>query len=210
LVDDITKSSCKVTWEPPETDNGSPVTGYTVERLTGRSSRWVKVNKETVSERQLDVTDLSAGDDYQFRVCAVNAAGPGQPSEASSRFVAKDEFDVPGRPGAPDIKNMTESTAKLEWKAPDTDGGSPITNYIIEMRMAGETRWKQMNKDETVTETSYEVKGIKWDQKCEFRVTAENKVGLGEPSPPSSPTKYGELSTECLLAARVYRNLTNS
>lgn len=202
LVDDITKSSCKVTWEPPETDNGSPVTGYIVERLTGSSTRWIKVNKEPVPERQLDVTDLLAGDEYQFRVCAVNAAGPGAPSEASGRFVAKDAFDVPGRPGAPDIKDMTASTAKLEWKAPDTDGGSPITNYVVEMRAAGETRWSKLNKDLTVTETSYEVTGINWDKKLEFRVTAENKAGLGEPSPPSAPTKYGETpseSRECCL-----------
>jgi len=122
----------------------------------------------------------------------VNAAGPGQPSVASAQFVAKDPFDVPGKPGAPDIKDMTTSTAKLSWKVPDTDGGSPITNYVVEMRVVGETRWRQMNKNETVTETTYEVKDIHWDKKCEFRVTAENKAGLGEPSAPSSPTKYGE------------------
>ena len=191
LVDDITKNTCKVTWEPPETDNGSPVTGYIVERMNGRSTRWIKVNKEPVKERELDVTDLNAGDDYQFRVCAVNAAGPGKPSEASGRFVAKDAYDVPGKPDAPDVKDMTASTANLEWKAPASDGGSPITNYVVEMRVAGEIRWKQMNKDEKVVETSYEVKGINWDKKCEFRVTAENKAGLGEPSAPSSPAKYG-------------------
>lgn len=193
LVDDITKSSCLVTWEPPETDNGSPVIGYTVERLNGSSTRWTKVNKDPVRERQLPVSDLSEGDEYQFRVCAVNAAGPSKPSEASGRFVAKNAFDVPGRPGTPDVEEMTASTAKLQWKAPESDGGSPITNYVIETRAVGDLKWKTVNKkDEKVTETSYEATGIKWEKNCEFRVTAENKAGLGEPSGPSKSVKYGK------------------
>jgi len=75
LADDVTKSSCKLSWEPPETDNGSPVIGYLVERCEGKSTRWTKVNKDPINERQLYVSDLLAGESYQFRVSAVNAAG---------------------------------------------------------------------------------------------------------------------------------------
>jgi len=89
LADDVTKASCKLTWEPPETDNGSPVTGYMVERCEGKSTRWSKLTKDPVTERRLDVGDLLAGESYQFRVCAVNAAGVSKPSDASTPFVAK-------------------------------------------------------------------------------------------------------------------------
>ena len=191
LADDVTKTSCKLTWEPPETDNGSPVTGYLVERCEGKSSRWSKVTKEPVTERQLDISDLLAGETYQFRVSAVNAAGTSKPSEPTTPFVAKDAFDVPGKPGTPDVKEMTADSASLEWKAPDSDGGTPITNYVIEMRMSGETKWKVVNKDEKVTETSFTARDIKWTKEHEFRVTAENKAGQGPASAPSKASKYG-------------------
>ena len=192
LADDITKSSCKLTWEPPETDNGSPVTGYIVERCEGKSTKWSKVTKDPVTQRQLDISDLLAGESYQFRVCAINAAGTSKPSDASITFVAKDAFDihVPGKPGTPDVYEMTDAVS-LEWKAPDSDGGAPITNYVIEMRLFGETKWKVVNKDEKVTETSFTVTDINWTKEHEFRVTAENKAGQGPASAPSKATKYG-------------------
>jgi len=193
LADDITKSSCKLTWEPPETDNGSPVTGYMVERCEGKSTRWSKVTKDPVTQRQLDITELLAGETYQFRVFAINAAGTSKPSDATTPFVAKDAFDVPGKPGTPEVKEMTADSASLEWKAPASDGGAPITNYVIEMRLSGETKWKIVNKDEKVVETSFTVKDIKWTKEHEFRITAENKAGLGPPSAPSKAAKYGNV-----------------
>ena len=192
LVDDITRSSCLVTWEPPETDHGSPVIGYIVERLSGKSTRWLKVTKDHIKERQLSVTDLLADEEYQFRVCAVNAAGPSKPSEASGKFVAKDAFDVPGKPESLEIEEMTAKTAKLQWKAPKSDGGAKITNYVVEMRGEGEPKWRPVNKKGgNMAETSYEVAEMNWDKKHEFRVTAENKAGLGEPSAPTKSVQYG-------------------
>ena len=193
LADDITKSSCKLTWEPPETDNGSPVTGYMVEYCDGKLSTWSKVTTDLVTQRQQYITDLQAGESYQFRVCAVNAAGTSKPSDASITFVAKDAFDihVPGKPGTPEVKEMTTDSANLEWKAPDSDGGAPITNYVIEMRLLGETKWKVVNRDENVTATSVILGGIEWTNEPEFRVTAETKAGQGPASAPSKAAKYG-------------------
>ena len=167
------------------------MTGYVVERCVGKAARWTKVTKEPVAERQLEVGDLLEGDEYQFRVSAVNAAGTSKPSDACTPFVAKDAFDVPGKPGSPDVKEMTSDSASLEWKAPDSDGGAPITNYVVEMRQSGETKWKIVNKDEKLIETSFTVKDIKWTKEHEFRVTAENKAGQGPASAPSKAAKYG-------------------
>ena len=113
----------------------------------------MKVTKEPITERQLELSDLRAGESYQFRVCALNAAGTSKPSEASAPVVAKDAFDVPGKPGTPEVKETTADSASLEWKAPDSDGGSPITGYTVEMRLSGETKWKVVNKDEKVSIT---------------------------------------------------------
>lgn len=42
-------------------------------------------------------------------------------------------IDKPSPPQGPlDISDITPETCTLSWKAPFDDGGSPVTNYIVE------------------------------------------------------------------------------
>ena len=81
-----------VSWEPPKSDGGSRITGYHIEKKESSSSRWVRVTKDTVSDTTHRVTGLMEGSDYEFRVCAVNKAGVGQPSGASEKRKAKPPY----------------------------------------------------------------------------------------------------------------------
>jgi hypothetical protein len=40
--------------------------------------------------------------------------------------------EVPSQPGMPEVIEVTDNTITLHWKAPESDGNSPITNYILE------------------------------------------------------------------------------
>ncbi len=40
---DITASTCKLHWLPPEDDGGMPIQEYEIEKLDPRTKRWVKV-----------------------------------------------------------------------------------------------------------------------------------------------------------------------
>jgi titin len=73
---------------------------------------------------------------------------------------------------------MTRRSVVLSWKAPDRDGGSPITNYIIEMRQPGQFRW-QPAIDERITSTEAKITGLSEGHEYEFRVAAENRAGKG-------------------------------
>lgn len=54
-------------------------------------TRWTRVNKAyTIYDTRLKITGLLEGSEYQFRVTAVNAAGPSQPSDASPYILCKD------------------------------------------------------------------------------------------------------------------------
>lgn len=44
--DDITKDSVHLTWEPPDDDGGSPLTGYLVEKREVSRKTWTKVSFE--------------------------------------------------------------------------------------------------------------------------------------------------------------------
>ncbi len=92
-VDDVTSTTCQVTWQPPKFDGGSPVTGYHVERRQTDSSRWVKATKSPVTDLTFKVTDLIEGMEYEFRVFAENKVGPGPPSVPTSPpVIAKEPY----------------------------------------------------------------------------------------------------------------------
>ena len=94
-VSDITKNSCVLTWEAPDSDGGTPITGYYIERCSGTSTRWININpRNPVPDTTYKQTDLIEGTEYQYRVIAENKVGPGKPGPASKPFTAKDPFGI--------------------------------------------------------------------------------------------------------------------
>ena len=86
--------------------------------------------------------------------------------------------DKPGKPGTPSYSHVTNSSVQLTWKPPAVDGGSPITNYVVEYKPEDGFKWVRANL-ETVTEPNYNVTGLDKDREYVFRVSAENRAGQG-------------------------------
>lgn len=188
-------------WEPPAFDGGSAIKGYYVEKSSGYGSRFVKVTRDSISNTTKTFSDLVEGAEYEFRVTAENEAGVGKPSETTGVFTAKDPFGKPGKPGTPTAKLIDGGSAELEWAVPDSDGGAPITNYVVEMRESGD-KWR--TKSEDVKETKMAVGGLKEGATYEFRVSAVNKAGQGPASASSPSVKYGELDDGSLIVFKCH------
>jgi len=188
-VEDLSKTACTIVWEAPKSDGGSKITGYYVEKSTCRSTRFTKVNKEPLSNFSKAVKDLVDGTEYEFRIIAENEAGQSKPSDTTGVFVAKDPYEAPGKPDAPTVTELSKDFATIEWKAPASDGGSPVLHYVVEMKESGD-RWKVI--DDKVTDKTFTFEKLKEGSSYEFRVTAVNKVGPGVPSSSSQPAKYSE------------------
>lgn len=99
--------------------------------------------------------------------------------------------DKPGSPGTPDISGTDRTSVALHWTPPNNDGGSPVTGYNIEFRKVGSFKWLKAN-DQLVPVDTFSVTGLRENGEYEFRVNAENKAGVGEPSPPTEPVKVVE------------------
>lgn len=80
-----------------------------------------------------------------------------------------------------------KSSVALKWTPPTADGGAPVS-YIIEYRRSGSSTWKRANSV-PVQETNFSVTGLKEGEEYEFKVTAENKAGLGPSSEISQAVK---------------------
>lgn len=84
-------------------------------------------------------------------------------------------------PSAPEIPVLTavagDTKVVLTWTEPG-NGGSAITNYKVWYRTA-DTEWTLFGEVSTLTAT---VTGLTNDTEYEFRVAAENAVGVGDVS----------------------------
>lgn len=93
---------------------------------------------------------------------------------------------VPDAPQAPVGKEIYKDTALISWIQP-ADGGKPITNYIVEKKETMANTWTRAGKDRIFPNTEYWVPDLLRGCEYEFRVMAENMIGVGDPSPPSKP-----------------------
>lgn len=87
----ITKINCDLKWTEPDSDGGSPITNYVVEKRDVRRRNWQSVDT-TVKDTKYTVTPLNEGSLYVFRVAAENAAGIGEFCELEDSVLAKDTF----------------------------------------------------------------------------------------------------------------------
>uniref|UniRef100_A0AAX7V7U6 Fibronectin type-III domain-containing protein n=1 Tax=Astatotilapia calliptera TaxID=8154 RepID=A0AAX7V7U6_ASTCA len=93
-------------------------------------------------------------------------------------------FLSPDPPSAPrwlEVVNISRNSAELKWAVPERNGGSAITNYIVEKRDVRRKGWQTV--DTTVKELKCDVKPLNEGSLYEyiFRVVAENKYGAGPP-----------------------------
>lgn len=187
-VTDVHKDRCKLSWEKPLDDGGSPIAHYIVERQEVGAGRTTWTECGITSTTELAVNDLSPKKEYKFRVRAVNKKGKSEPLVAAKSIVAKDPYDPPGEPENLVVANWDKDFVDLEWEAPLKDGGVPIEKYIIEAKGKFAQDWTPIKEVAAgqgckahVTET------LKEGQQLQFRVRAANKAGPGEPSKATKP-----------------------
>jgi len=90
---------------------------------------------------------------------------------------------ISGLPGAPigplEVSEITSHTCKLDWSAPDFDGGSKITHYVVERRDIRHNEWIVIAS--FCKSTSFSVQGLTEGQEYLFRILASNVNGCGPP-----------------------------
>lgn len=104
--------------------------------------------------------------------------------------------DKPGPPAAFDISEITNESCVLAWNPPRDDGGSPITNYIVECRQLDKEEWVKLSA--TVKLTTFKACKLTALKEYVFRISAENQYGIGVPTehtPIIAKYAFGTLSS---------------
>lgn len=91
---DVTAKACKVAWEKPDDDGGTPIKEYEVEKMDVATGKWVRVGKIPGDRPrlELEVPGLNPGSEYKFRVIAINDEGDSEPLETDKGIIAKNPY----------------------------------------------------------------------------------------------------------------------
>lgn len=140
----------------------------------------ISVNSST---SPISVIGLTSGTAYTFTVTATNAFGISNASSASNSVTTA---NVPGAPTSVTVSDPgTDGYALVSWTAPESNGGSAITDYIIDYSSNSGSTWTTF-LDGTSTVTSATVTGLTLSTAYIFRVKAVNAIGTGTASTSSS------------------------
>ncbi|XP_053305739.1 myosin-binding protein C, cardiac-type [Spea bombifrons] len=78
-VEDVSDTSISLKWRPPERIGAGGLDGYTVEYCKEGSSEWVPALSGLTERTSVMIRDLPTGEKLNFRVRAINLAGPSEP-----------------------------------------------------------------------------------------------------------------------------------
>ena len=126
-----------VAFTPPTDDGGSTVTNYAYSTDNGLN---YTVRNPLGITTPLVITGLTNGTGYQIRLKAINTTGQG----AGSLAVTGTPISA-SAPGAPTSTRAmltgADANVYVSWTAPSSDGGSPITDYVVEYSADAGANW---------------------------------------------------------------------
>lgn len=92
-VEKITKDSVDLSWQKPVKDGGKKPSAYIIEKKS-KGGDWEQCKEVSGNELMCTIPNLKEKDEVQFRIIAVNDAGPGEPSRPTSMITVEEQ---PGR-----------------------------------------------------------------------------------------------------------------
>jgi titin len=187
-----------LSWTTPPSSSELPIIGYRVEyKLSSgldpesddyspSDSNW-KIWSVSGTSTTTNVTGLTNGSAYDFRVFAVNANGYSPFVYADDKVSATPLASVPTTPTNLIATLESDGRVNVSWDAPVSDGGSPITGYYTGYRLLPEgssfacgtdpdrTSW--CNFTTPVVGTSRSFSGLTLGETYSFHIRAINANG---------------------------------
>uniref|UniRef100_A0A8D0FR75 Titin n=1 Tax=Strix occidentalis caurina TaxID=311401 RepID=A0A8D0FR75_STROC len=146
--------------------------------------KWGKMDGEIREAAIIDTTssftslvldNVNRFDTGKYTLTLENSSG------TKSAFVSVRVLDTPRPPGTPFVTTVTKDSMVVQWHEPINDGGSRVLGYHLERKEKNSILWAKVNKT-IIQDTSFKTTNLEEGIEYEFRVSAENIVGVGKTS----------------------------
>uniref|UniRef100_A0A3P8NZZ3 Uncharacterized protein n=1 Tax=Astatotilapia calliptera TaxID=8154 RepID=A0A3P8NZZ3_ASTCA len=174
-------------------------------RIPVPTAKWSIEGEEITSQGNIKIDTDNFSTILSINECTRNHTGTylltvSNPAGTKTVALNVTVLDVPAAPIGPvNILEVMPDSMTIEWRPPKDDGGSPITNYIVEKRESNKETWGGVSSGSLATQLRIArlQKGVEYV----VRIRAENKMGIGAPleskptvaehsfMPPSAPGK---------------------
>ena len=166
----------RLSWNAPAVTVGVPVNDYAVQYSTNGGATWVTARDGVSTRTSAVISGLTTGRDYIFRVASVGRNGAGDFSVPSGVVRLATVPSAPLRV----VATAGVGQVRLSWNPPVSNGGSAITQYIVQSAPTG-GRWSTATTvgADTTTATA---SSLLANRAYSFRVFAVNDIGTGASS----------------------------
>uniref|UniRef100_A0A7N8Y9B5 Titin n=1 Tax=Mastacembelus armatus TaxID=205130 RepID=A0A7N8Y9B5_9TELE len=202
-VVDVTHSTATLTWEKPEHDGGSRISHYEVELAPKNSEAWSVC--ASVKALETVVANLLKGEEYQFRVVAVNDKGRSDPRQLAQSVVAKDLVIEPAV--RPKLKTYNVQVGyDLKIEVPIAGHPKPTITWTKDGAALKQTT--RVNVTDSALHTTLTIKDATREDGGMYTINVSNALGskdatievitLDKPGPPTGPIKLEDISAESI------------
>jgi hypothetical protein len=178
-VTKITGNSATFSWNAPTYDGGSKISTFDVELSRNDGVTWTAIPRNPGTSTKLSVKGLLAGINYRARIAAVNGVG----TSYSTEFTFTTLRGKATKPENVVVSAVSSRNLELNWNLPLTNGGYPISNYVVEISSNRGKKWKTVPKAVS-TSRSIQIVNLQPNKSYWFKVTAVTSAGLGAASLP--------------------------
>ncbi|NDF30882.1 MAG: hypothetical protein EB147_01465, partial [Acidimicrobiia bacterium] len=158
-----------LTWSAPSNNGGSAVVGYKIEQSTNNST-WTTIAPNSGIVTSYNATGLTNGTAYYFRVTPITSNALN-----NSAVTTALPLSIATAPTAFGAAVDANGAVSLSWAAPTSNGGSIVTNYVVQRSTDG-TTWIDVARPSGL---STSVVGLTLGTNYSFRVAAVTAVGTG-------------------------------
>jgi hypothetical protein len=171
--------SVDVTWAAPESDGGSPITGYRARAFSAATGGTVlsRCDSETAESTSCNIWSLTDGDTVYVSVNAITALGEG-PAQPRIAAVVGEQVDLPSVPRA---LKVVAGVKRLDasWTAPYSDGGGFISRYTARAYAAASGGAPVATCVALEPKLTCAFTGLTSTAKLYVSVSATNEAGMG-------------------------------
>lgn len=180
IVKELSPEAVVIEWKPPADDGGLEISQYSIEKCDDTNKNaWIKVADVQKNIKSYCIQKLLDSTQYHFRVIAQNPIGCSEPLE-SATITVKQVLEPPSPPRGPiETSGMTSNSFTLSWQPSEHNGGSKITEYVVEMKESKKKVWKVVGST-SASETSLLIENLSASRGYDFRIFAKNKIGTSE------------------------------